>query len=272
MTHRTKLTDLNDAPVLDAALAYAERGWPVYPVRYGRPLYQGKDPHFWGTTDPDTVREWFGGAAQDPVAHGHPATRVAIKTGRQSRLVVVQVENPDSWESLQAEYGPLPETARFRSHKTRYYVFQMETYKYPIMSMSEVLGPGTRVWGGCWGVAAPPGPRRRWLGDTEPAEPPAWLVKLCHYYIPDIRAYREKQAQRKRDAERRLQEALEDAPRRAREAAERRAREAAERRREEARRQRREELEREWVEQAKQRYRERVWKNIEERYAKRRAV
>jgi len=87
--------------LLTAALAYAARGWHVFPCRP-----RGKAPlteHGFkdATTDPAGIRAWWG---------RWPQANVGVATGA-SALVVVDVDNKDgqpgleSWRDVLAEYG-----------------------------------------------------------------------------------------------------------------------------------------------------------------------
>jgi hypothetical protein len=58
--------------VLDAALSYAARGWPVFPCGAGRKIPATAHGYLDATTDPEQIWEWFG---------GHPDRNLAIATG-----------------------------------------------------------------------------------------------------------------------------------------------------------------------------------------------
>ena len=90
--------------LLAAALAYAERGWPVFPVSGKAPLtaHGFKD----ASVDAEQIRAWW---------QTHPTTGVAIATGAASGVLAVDIDaqkgGAGTWKRLVAEHGKIPPTA-----------------------------------------------------------------------------------------------------------------------------------------------------------------
>src|SRR6185437_14834061 len=59
-------------PVLRAALACADKGWPVFPCHPGRKVVATPNGYLDATTDRAQIREWFA---------GHPDRNLAVATG-----------------------------------------------------------------------------------------------------------------------------------------------------------------------------------------------
>lgn len=162
------------------AVAYAERGWPVFPVwptKDKNPMTSNgfKD----ASTDVTVIKRWW---ARNPYAN------IGIRTGKASGLFVldVDVKNGDGFESLKKltdVYGELPET---RTHRTasggKHYLF--------VCPPEEVGSSRDRI--GTWldircedgYIVAPPseieGKRYEVLNPDVPiAEAPEWLVTLA---------------------------------------------------------------------------------------------
>jgi hypothetical protein len=165
--------------LLNAALAYARRGVPVFPCEPGgkRPLtYNG----FWdATTEARRIRAWWG---------RWPAANVGVPTGRRSGLLVLDVDPRDGgFESLavlEREGGPRPETARARTGGGGVHVF----FRYPagetVRNSAGTLGSGLDVRGEGGYVVVPPSRTQSaygWIDRSRPAEPPWLLARLREY-------------------------------------------------------------------------------------------
>ncbi len=168
---------------LDAALAYAKRGWAVIPLRGKLPAISkadgGRGVHD-ATTDCDTIREWW---TKDPDAN------VGIACGQASSIWVLDIDGDDGEETLAelvADHGPLPATVEQLTGNGRHILF---TFNGEAVGNSVKFKPGldTRSDGG-YIVAAPSfhqasGRTYTWEvdhhpDDIEPEAAPDWLLGL----------------------------------------------------------------------------------------------
>ncbi len=181
---------------MDAALAYAQRGWLVLPCHSPTPMgcschaancsSPGKHPRLAtglraATTDASDIRRWWS---------YWPRANVAIRTGADSGLVVIDIDPPHggdtSLANLVAENGPLPPglTVRTGSGGAHYYL------AHPGVRVRNTagakLGPGIDVRGDGGYVIAPPsrhpsGMIYGWAGPGRdlPAMPDWLLDRLC---------------------------------------------------------------------------------------------
>lgn len=172
--------------MFSAALAYAERGWPVFPLRPRdkTPIVDGGFKA--ATTDLDQVRSWW---ADYPDAN--------IGATPPDGIVVVDVDGDEgatTLESLESGHGSLPETATVVTARGRHLWFRVDGQ---VRQGAGILGPGldTRVSGRGY-VLLPPsvhpdGHVYRWLDPTvEPADAPEWLVEMLRPPRPSPRPSR----------------------------------------------------------------------------------
>lgn len=114
------------------ALEYARRGFRVFPLYTpvdggcscgnGNCNAPGKHPRVKGwkreaTTDESTIRNWWS---------KWPSANVGIATGKESGLVVVDLDGPlgiDNWESLCDQYGFKPDTLIVTTGRGRHLYF-----------------------------------------------------------------------------------------------------------------------------------------------------
>lgn len=183
----------NRAPdVLAEALAYARRGWRVIPLTW--PGLQahwcrapGKQPVLkeWqkeSTVDEGRIRWWF---------KRWPQAGVGIKTGKESGLVVLDIDpkngGEDSLRDLTGSYGPLPDTPQVLTGGGGRHLY----FRYPegrTVPDRISLAPGIDIRADGGQVVAPPslhisGRRYEWEvsshpDDVELAEMPPWLLAL----------------------------------------------------------------------------------------------
>ncbi|MEW6489350.1 MAG: bifunctional DNA primase/polymerase, partial [Thermodesulfobacteriota bacterium] len=97
--------------LLESALGYAARGWPVFPCRPGGKVPATSDGFKSATTDAATIRAWWG---------AEPDANIGLWTGGAG-LLVVDLDRPKrdgdpdgvaTMGALVKEHGPLPMTPR----------------------------------------------------------------------------------------------------------------------------------------------------------------
>jgi Bifunctional DNA primase/polymerase, N-terminal/AAA domain/Primase C terminal 1 (PriCT-1) len=188
----------------DGALAYAARGWPVFPVhtiRDGRcscgdPACGSPGKHPIGrlvphgfkdaTTDEATIRAWWMAEA---------AANVGIATGATSRVFVLDVDprhgGDERLTELERQYGPLPRTTEAATGGGGRHLF----FTYPGTRISsQPIAPGLDVKGDGGYVVAPPSVttgRYRWVvprDEVEPVEAPGWLLDFVSEPPPSAAA------------------------------------------------------------------------------------
>src|SRR6266545_645112 len=163
------------------ALAYASRGWPIFPLVpwTKRPYAGSRGLH--ATTDPHvTAARWA----------RHPQANIGIRTGLTAGLVVIDLDQPDgprAWMALVQAHEPRePVTLRALTPRggVHLYFQHPEDISEPIRNSAGKLGPGIDVRGEGGLVVAPPsqvagGGRYWWDGPaSEPGPLPAWLLEL----------------------------------------------------------------------------------------------
>jgi hypothetical protein len=158
---------------LDAALAYAAQGLPVFPC-----VPRGKTPavargFYAATTNPATIRRFW----------TDPERNIGIPTGAPSGIWVLDidgVEGEASLRALETRYGAIPKTRESITYRGRHVWF---AYRDPIPSSAGRIAPGLDVRASGGYVIAPPSVHESghvyiWSGDpwTPLAPAPAWLI------------------------------------------------------------------------------------------------
>jgi putative DNA primase/helicase len=100
---------MTDNALLQAALEYARRGWPVLPLTAGEKAPNGglvHHGHKEATTDSDKIKVWW---------TEHPESNIGVCVGFEADLIVIDVDMHDvdgkaSLKSLEEDTGELPET------------------------------------------------------------------------------------------------------------------------------------------------------------------
>jgi len=161
--------------LLEAAMGYAARGWPVFPLK-GKKPYKGSRGFYDATTDKAAIRDAWG---------KHPDSNIGLRCGA---IVLLDIDGPDGRASLAAlekQHGALPPTRRARSGRAdggAHFYFVAGRLRIP--SRAGMLGPGLDVKAqGGYAVLPPsihPDTKRPyvWENDLQPAPIPAWLAAL----------------------------------------------------------------------------------------------
>src|SRR5712692_5894092 len=96
--------ELNTISTADAALIYAQNGWPIFPL-YGKIPLKNSHGHRDATTDLDQIEQWWS---------QHPTANIGLATGEVSGVLVVDMDprhgGYESYKRLQAEHEPFPQT------------------------------------------------------------------------------------------------------------------------------------------------------------------
>lgn len=164
-----------DPRLAAAALAYAHRGWAVFPCRQRSKTPATSHGVLDATCDQLTVARWWSTDL---------AYNVAVATGAASGIVVVDVDGPaghESLQDLQRRHGPLGDPLWAATGGGGWHA----VYAHPGGRVGNRAGvaPGVDVRGdGGYIVAAPSvhpsGVRYRWHSRGRPGPIPAWLLRL----------------------------------------------------------------------------------------------
>jgi len=181
--------------MLNAALAYAARGWRVFPVAPGAkvpliPKSAGGNGCHDATTAVDIIREWW---------TDHPDAGIGLHCGPPSGVFVLDVDvdkgGQESLDSLEAAFGPLPETLAAKTGSGGSHFFFRCPADRGIRNKVKLKGPdgkrlaGLDVRSGGGYVVLPPsrhpnGNLYAWAWDAEVVDPPAWLLDLVSPVAP----------------------------------------------------------------------------------------
>jgi len=160
-----------------AAIAYARRGWHVFPCQPRAKQPATRHGCRDATNELEQVARWW---------QQMPSANIAVATGPASGVWVLDVDAPDgiaSLRELEQRYGKLPPTLTQRTGGGGMQLF----WRWPgrdIRNSARRLGAGLDVRGvGGYAIAPPSthpsGARYAWLpGPTEPADAPTWLLEL----------------------------------------------------------------------------------------------
>ena len=166
--------------ILDAALAYAGRGWPVFRLSGSKVPLRGTHGHLDATTDAAVIEEWFAGPRGARLC-------VGLATGD---LVVLDADGPGGLAELTEmarPHGGLPRTLVAQTSRGFHFYYRKPTGAGDLRTLN---GPraakgddGLDIKAGGGYVVLPPSVNRktgfvyRWVEPQEPVcDLPAWLV------------------------------------------------------------------------------------------------
>jgi putative DNA primase/helicase len=165
--------------MLEAALAYARAGTPVFPCREKKPITR-KGFHD-ATTDESQIRNWWTAA---------PNAQVAAPTGTKSHLLSLDLDTPAAakfLEELEAKHGSLPPTRHVATSPGRRQIHFSLPDGLPTKSVAGFGGVnGFDIRGDGGYVVLPPslhhksGKPYMVLIDEPLADAPQWLIRMLN--------------------------------------------------------------------------------------------
>jgi hypothetical protein len=161
--------------MLEASLAYAARGWRVFPVAAGKKTPRTANGFLDGTVDQTEIRVWW---------EGKPFLNIGVAMGAVSGIWSLDVDGEPGAASvmdLEQAHGELPDTLTFRTPRGgRQHLFAVPA-GVKIPSSIGIL-PGIDVRGDGGYSVVPPSIRPEgaytFTTDSPIADAPAWLIEL----------------------------------------------------------------------------------------------
>ena len=161
--------------LLDAALDYAARGWPAFPLQPRTKEPATKRGFYDATTNPATLQRWFARFYYN----------IGIRTARRpgcSSWTSTARRGANNLRALEAEHGPLPATLTSTTGKGRHLWFRAAG-EIPCSTGRIAAGIDVRADGG-YAVAPPSvhpnGTVYAWVDySIPPAAAPDWLIRLA---------------------------------------------------------------------------------------------
>jgi hypothetical protein len=162
---------------LEAALRYAARGWPVFPIAAGQKMPKaGTHGHLDATTDPDTIRGWFA---------GKPHLNVGMATGQAAGVWVLDVDaktgGAETLMDWSSEGLDVPETMLQKTGGGGRQYFFTNPAGLVVRCNAGIVGNGIDIRGDGGYVVLPPSKRTgggaySWLDERDPVDAPQWLA------------------------------------------------------------------------------------------------
>jgi hypothetical protein len=191
---RTGKKPSSPATLLDSALTYAARGWPVFPChsvnrdvcsctdkhctragKHPRTLHGLKD----ASSDPAQIRAWW---------TRWKDANIGVPAGRPSGLLVVDLDSEDAI-AIFTQLGPKPETLTHKTGRGRHVLYNYPSNVTIRNDNKGKLGKGIDIRGDGGYFIAPPSLHcsgiRYAVHDHSPlADPPIWLVEALKVQAP----------------------------------------------------------------------------------------
>ncbi|MGZ6280138.1 MAG: bifunctional DNA primase/polymerase [Ktedonobacteraceae bacterium] len=79
-------------PIVEAAVSYAQNGWPVFPLHNKIP-FKDSQGYKDATTDEQQIQKWW---------TLHPTANIGLATGEKSGVIVLDIDPPEGlwWPAL----------------------------------------------------------------------------------------------------------------------------------------------------------------------------
>lgn len=172
---------IDSAPMVDAALAYAARGIPVFPLKAAGKLPLTVRGFKDATTNTNTIRAWW---------KSQPLANIGIPTGERSGWAVIDIDarhgGNESFAALIEKNGQIPDTAESQTGGGgRHLIFKfVEGFR----NSAGRLGKGIDTRGEGGYIVAPPsihesGALYAWEASSDPEDVP--LADLPEWLNPD---------------------------------------------------------------------------------------
>lgn len=167
--------------LIDAAVRYAETGWPVFPCHPTGHQPLVNKGFYAATTDVDTVRGWWS---------RWPDAAIALRTGEDAGVFVVDVDPRHGGDiflaELEAEHGALPDTVECQTGGGGRHIYLNWPGQHVKCSTGQIA-TGIDIKGDGGYVILPPSDHKsgntyNWLFEHEPeacpiTDAPAWLLE-----------------------------------------------------------------------------------------------
>ena len=160
--------------MLVAALAYAERGWPIFPVRADKTPYTKHGVQD-ATTDPKKIKKMW---------ERHPRANIALNVG-EAGMMVLDYDPGFNIEELEANVGPIPPSSlQVRTPRGGEHVYLALDDREIVAASASKLAPHVDVRSFHSYVLLPPSRTRdgeyTWISEGKPAFRSGEILRLAN--------------------------------------------------------------------------------------------